>query len=90
MVDDVRHLVDFGVDGIVIGCLDVNGDVDVAACQALIAAAKEPPSRAGKSDGPTPMVRNTVPCYKQFWQSFLLGANYFDLWEACQWFILLF
>ena len=79
MVDDVRHLVDVGVDGIVIGCLDVNGDVDVAACQALIAAAKEPPSRAGKSDGPTPMVRNTVPCYKQFWQSFLLGANYFDL-----------
>lgn len=41
MADDARQLVVAGVDGIVIGCLDAYGDVDVAACKAIIAAAQE-------------------------------------------------
>ncbi len=53
MIEDVRHLVNAGVDGIVIGCLDVSGDVDEAACQAIIEAARlEEASKASNEATP--------------------------------------
>ena len=41
MVQDVKSLVKGGADGIVIGCLDDNGYVDVKQCKKLIQASKE-------------------------------------------------
>jgi copper homeostasis protein len=41
MVQDVKSLVKGGADGIVIGCLDDNGCVDVKQCKKLIQASKE-------------------------------------------------
>ena len=41
MVEDVKLLVRGGADGIVIGCLDVNGYVDMKQCKKLIQASKD-------------------------------------------------
>lgn len=39
MVGDIEHCVRAGCDGVVLGVLDVEGDIDRTRCQALIAAA---------------------------------------------------
>ena len=39
MLRDIEHCVAEGCDGVVLGVLDANGDVDVPRCRALIAAA---------------------------------------------------
>ena len=41
MTEDIRQIVSFGIDGIVLGCLDVEGNVDLQGCQMLIKVAKE-------------------------------------------------
>ena len=41
MVEDVKSLVRGGADGIVIGCLDADGYVDMKQCKKLIQASKE-------------------------------------------------
>ncbi len=42
--DDIRYLGDRGVAGVVIGALDTDGAIDVAACRLLISAAHEAPA----------------------------------------------
>ncbi|MFC3550829.1 copper homeostasis protein CutC [Lysobacter cavernae] len=39
MLRDIEHCVRLGADGVVIGALDADGDVDVAVCRELVAAA---------------------------------------------------
>ena len=41
MTEDIRQIVSFGIDGIVLGCLDIEGNVDLQGCQMLIKVAKE-------------------------------------------------
>jgi len=40
MLRDIDHCVQLGCDGVVIGALDAQGEVDVATCTALVAAAR--------------------------------------------------
>lgn len=40
MVADIKMLTQLGVDGVVIGCLTADGDIDIAACRTLVDAAQ--------------------------------------------------
>ncbi len=59
MIEDVRQLINAGVDGIVIGCLDVSGDVDEAACQVIIEAARLEDASKARNEA-TPGVTNSL------------------------------